>query len=109
MWTPQLSLVELSKRSCTRLGVRNSSNSALAMRTGKNFRRSQKVCTNPTCPHKVGHLLSDCHGPGGPMEGRRDEVNAKIAKAREEREKKDKTTVTTSAPGVRHDKSGCAY
>jgi GAG-pre-integrase domain/Integrase core domain len=91
----------------------NSSDSALAMRAGKNFKRSQKVCTNPTCPHKIGHLLPDCHGPGGPMEGRRDEVNAKIARAKEEREKKTKagaaTTATNSTPGVRHDKSGRAY
>ncbi|KIM73305.1 hypothetical protein PILCRDRAFT_15336 [Piloderma croceum F 1598] len=76
----------------------------------KNFRKTQKICTNPMCPHKIGHLYPDCHGPGGPMEGRRDEVIAKIAKAKEEREKKAKAiTPTPSAPGIRHDKSGRAY
>ena len=88
-----------------------SSDSALAMRTAKNFRRTQKICTNPTCPHKIGHLYPDCHGPGGPMEGRRDEVIAKIAKAKEERDKKAKVTgaTTPSATGIHHDKSGRAY
>jgi hypothetical protein len=88
-----------------------SSDSALAMRTAKNFRRTQKICTNPMCPHKIGHLYPDCHGPGGPMEGRRDEVIAKITKAKEERDKKAKVTgaTTPSATGIHHDKSGRAY
>ena len=88
----------------------NSSDSALVMRTAKNFCKTQKLCTNLMCPHKIGHLYPDCHGPGGPMEGRRDEVLAKITKAKEEREKKAKAiTATPSAPGIHHDKSSRAY
>src|SRR6202167_2174026 len=77
--------------------------------------RSTKICSNPICPHPNGHLASDCWEKGGAMEGKRDEVLARRAKARDERDKKkNEASLTTpsggpSASGIRRDKSGRAY
>src|ERR1700733_704016 len=96
------------------------SDTALAAQTGnrrnQGSNRSTKVCSNPICPNPVGHLGCDCWEKGGAMEGKRDEVLAKRAKAREERNKKkvDKDGAPTAnngptASGIRRDKSGRAY
>jgi hypothetical protein len=64
-----------------------SSETALAMHSGKRFQgrsNSTKTCSNPICPHPNGHLENDCWEKGGAMEGKRDEVLARRAKAREE-------------------------
>src|SRR6202050_5373209 len=70
----------------------NSSDTALAAQTGhhriQNSGCSTKICSNPICPHLNGHLGSDCWEKGGAMEGKRDEVLARRAKARDERDKK---------------------
>ena len=85
------------------------SESALAMRT-KPFKGSGStlVCGNTLCG-RTGHKTEDCFGTGGAMEGKRDEVLAAKAKARQL--KKDKTAASNSsaASGIRHDKSGHAY
>ena len=62
------------------------SESALAIRTGKAFTKPRKVCGNPNCKC-TGHTTSECFQRGGAMEGRREEVLATKAKAREERNK----------------------
>jgi hypothetical protein len=61
----------------------NGSDVALAMQTGgrRNQKPSTKVCTNPICPNPNGHLGNDCWEKGGAMEGKRDEVLARRAKA----------------------------
>jgi hypothetical protein len=99
---------------------RETSDTALAAQTGnrrnQGSNRSTKVCSNPICPNPVGHLGCDCWEKGGAMEGKRDEVLAKRAKAREERNKKkvdkDGAPTTNNGPtasGIRRDKSGRAY
>ena len=68
------------------------SDTALAAQAGNHCNqgsnRSTKICSNPICLNPVGHLGCDCWEKGGAMEGKRDEVLAKCAKAREERNKK---------------------
>jgi hypothetical protein len=95
----------------------SSSDTALAAQSGHRRNqngRSTKICSNPICPHPNGHLGSDCWEKGGAMEGKRDEVLASCAKAREERDKKKSETSSTpssgpSASGIRCDQSGRAY
>src|ERR1700732_2047377 len=63
---------------------------ALAAQTGRrNQSRSatMKTCSNTTCPKPKGHLGKDCWEKKGAMEGKHDEVLARCAKARKEREK----------------------
>ena len=95
----------------------SSSDTALAAQSGRRNQnaRSAKICSNPICPHPNGHLASDCWEKGGTMEGKRDEVLARRAKAQEERDKKKNETSSTtpsngpSASGICRDKSGWAY
>jgi hypothetical protein len=79
------------------------SETALVARSGKPFKKSPKVCSNPNCA-KSGHTIDTCFTKGGGMEGKRDEVLAAKAKAREDRNNK-------SAPSnaIRRDQSGRAY
>src|SRR5882762_1701312 len=90
----------------------NGSDVALTMQTNgrRNQKLSTKVCTNPICPNPNGHLGTDCWEKGGAMEGKRDEVLAKRATARDERNAKSKKdTGGATASGIRRDKSGRAY
>jgi hypothetical protein len=86
---------------------------ALTAQTGRrnqNRTNSAKFCSNPTCPNPKGHLGPDCWEKGGVMEGKRDEVLARRAKAREERDKKKgENSGSTPASGILRDKSGRAY
>jgi hypothetical protein len=82
------------------------SESALAIRTGKSFKK--RLCGNPNCKRPTTHATSDCFQTGGPMEGKRDEVLAAKAKARDERNKGTSKGAPNSA-GIRHDNSGRAY
>ena len=84
----------------------DSSESALTACSAKPGRKSTKICSNPQCS-KTGHLLLDCFGKGGPMEGKYEEVLAAKAKAREERNKAKETSATlNTSNGVHHNQSG---
>ena len=75
---------------------------ALLARSGKPFKKPQKVCSNMNCG-KTGHIIDTCFAKGGSMEGKCDEVLATKAKARDERNK------VTPSDGVKRDQSGRAY
>jgi len=80
---------------------------ALAIRPRKSFAKPKKICGNPNCK-RTGHTTPKCFQPGGAMEGRKDEVLAAKAKAREERNRSNPRTNPNPA-GIRHDNSGRAY
>ena len=78
------------------------SETALMARSGKSFKKPQKVCSNSNCG-RTGHTVDTCFTKGGGMEGKREEVLAAKAKAREERGK------STPSSGIKRDQSGRAY
>ncbi|CDO77251.1 hypothetical protein BN946_scf184753.g1 [Trametes cinnabarina] len=76
---------------------------ALSAQTGRGG-RSQLICSN--CKRK-GHAATDCFQPGGVMEGKRAEVEARIAARKVKGASKDKDS--GKAPKTLYDHEGRAY
>ncbi|KZT00532.1 uncharacterized protein LAESUDRAFT_764525 [Laetiporus sulphureus 93-53] len=55
-------------------GTSGASKDVLLTKRAGHFSSSKKTCTNSWCPRPQGHDTANCWGPGGVMEGCRDEV-----------------------------------
>ena len=95
----------------------NSSDTALAVYTSSCHNRpsncSNKICSNPICPQPNSHLGSNCWEKGGVVEGKRDEVLTRRAKADEDCERQkgssNNNSGRPSASGICCDETGHTY